>query len=231
MSKDTHKIKGFADSVKDITESGVVTIAIAHFDNEDRAGDIIRKGAFKKTMREQIDRVKHQIDHSMSVNDMVGVPVKMYETDEHAVVESALALNTTQGRNVYELYKLARTVGRPMEHSFRYITMKRNNNQNIPGEDIVELALRYEYSTVLAGCNPLTPVLDMKNAEDRIAMVRAVDMVLRSGQFTDEVYKALETFKGTLSPHSNEPTPLSLVKPEPLDVKAVTDAIKQILFS
>lgn len=222
------QIKSLAAPIKDVGESGIVTIAIAHFDNEDRAGDIIRKGAFRKTFKEQIDHVKHQLDHSMSVNDMVGIPVKMYETDEHAVVESALALNTTQGRNVFELYKLAQSVGRSLEHSFRYITMKRNNNDAIPGEDIAELALRYEYSTVLAGCNPLTPALDIKSAEGRMAMSRALDTVLRHGSFTDEVYKALEKYQTELKHSEVEPRP-ALIRVEPLSPEQVAEAVKQIL--
>lgn len=164
------KIKSYASQVKDLNEAqGIVTIAIARFNNEDRAGDIIRRGAFRKTMKEQIDHVKHQLDHSMSVNDMVGVPIKMYETEDYAVVDSALALNTTQGRNVFELYKLAQANGRSLEHSFRYITMKRNNNTDIPGEDIAELALRYEYSSVLYTSSVNLPARSMWSSERIIA--------------------------------------------------------------
>lgn len=224
------KIKSLSTLVKEVGESGIVTIAIAHFDNEDRAGDIIRKGAFRKTFKEQINHVKHQLDHSMSVSDMVGIPVKMYETDQHAVVESALALNTTQGRNVFELYKLAQSIGRSLEHSFRYVTMKRNNNDAIPGEDIAELALRYEYSTVTAGCNPLTPALDIKSAEGRIAMCRSIDAVLRSGEFTDDVYKALENYRATLEHSDSEPRK-ALVTAEPFTAEAFAEAVKHILFT
>lgn len=225
------KIKSFATQVKDLNEAqGIVTIAIAHFNNEDRAGDIIRKGAFRKTMKEQIDHIKHQLDHSMSVNDMVGVPVKMYETEDYAVVESALALNTTQGRNVFELYKLAQQVGRSLEHSFRYITMKRNNNNDIPGEDIAELALRYEYSTVLAGCNPHTPLLDIKSVAGRAKMIQSLDYVLKAGAFEDTIYKALEQYRDSLM-HSDDEPSKSLVGAEPLSVDDVAESIKKILFN
>lgn len=225
------KIKSYASQVKDLNEAqGIVTIAIARFNNEDRAGDIIRKGAFRKTMKEQIEHVKHQLDHSMSVNDMVGVPVKMYETEDYAVVESALALSTTQGRNVFELYKLAQSVGRSLEHSFRYLTMKRNNNEDISGEDIAELALRYEYSTVLAGCNPHTPLLDIKSADGKQAMIRSLDHILRSGAFTDETYKSLERYRESLKHSADEPS-LSLVDNEPLDINDVAEQIKHILFN
>ena len=53
------KIKSFKGSIDDIKrDQGVVTIAISKFDQEDRAGDIVRKGAFAKSF-EDMSRIKH----------------------------------------------------------------------------------------------------------------------------------------------------------------------------
>jgi len=157
------KYKSLKSEVVDVAEKGIVTIAISRFDNEDMGGDIVRKGAFTRTFKEGGDRIKHYMDHSLKQMANVGLPVKMYETDKHAVVESALNLEKQISRDLFSDYKFFKEHGKTLEHSFGYETIKGKSRGR--GEEIFELKM-YEYSTVGLGMNPETPLLGMKSFDD-----------------------------------------------------------------
>jgi len=118
------KRKSLKSEVVDIAEKGIVTIAISRFDNEDMGGDIVRKGAFVRTFKEGGDRIKHYMDHQLKQMANVGLPVKMYETSTHAVVESALNLEKEISRDLFSDYKFFKEHGKTLEHSYGYETIK-----------------------------------------------------------------------------------------------------------
>lgn len=155
------KHKHYKSEVMDVADKGIVTIAISRFDNEDMGGDIARKGAFERTFREGIHRIKHYMDHSLKQAANVGLPVKMYETSTHAVVESALNLEKELSRDLFSDYKFFKEHGRTLEHSYGYETMN-GKPRATRGEEILELKM-YEYSTVGLGMNPETPLIDLKS--------------------------------------------------------------------
>lgn len=192
VQEKSFRYKGSIDDIK--RESGIVTIAISKFDVEDYAGDIVRKGAFAKSFAD-MSRIKHCVDHYQDLDHVVGTPRKGWETDEYAMVESALILGTTKGHDIFEYYKHCADEGRAVEHSYCYRTLQRNHNSDIAGEDIAELELRREYSTVLAGCNPFTPAIDVKGL---ITIDQVIDYqnnlinLLRKCDFTDVGGKKIE---------------------------------------
>lgn len=61
------------DSIKDIDEkNGVVTGYFSIFGNKDSDSDVITKGAYKKTLSENYNRVKHLYQHD-SFRPLAGV--------------------------------------------------------------------------------------------------------------------------------------------------------------
>lgn len=53
-------LKKFDYKIEDVdTKQGIVKIAVSAFDNKDSDGDIIIKGAWKKTISENLKRIKH----------------------------------------------------------------------------------------------------------------------------------------------------------------------------
>ena len=182
------KIKSFKGNIDDIKrDQGVVTIAISKFDQEDRAEDIVRKGAFEKSF-EDMSRIKHCIDHKQDLDHVVGTPRKAWESDEYALVESKLILGKTAGHDAFEYYKHCADEGRQVEHSYCYRVLRKNHNETIAGDDIAELQLKYEYSTVFAGCNPSTPALDVKGLhtiDDVTAYQEQLNNLLRKCDFSD----------------------------------------------
>jgi HK97 family phage prohead protease len=183
------KTKSLKSEVVDIAEKGIVTIAISRFGNRDSYDDIVRKGAFSKTFQEGSGRIKHVMDHQLRQMAVVGLPMKMYETDTHAIVESALNLEKQIARDLFSDYKFFKEHGKTLEHSYMYDTIKTNDNKEIKGEDIAELRM-YEYSTVALGANPDTPLLDIKSFT--FSDLKALEEYLGKYDVSDEKAKQVE---------------------------------------
>lgn len=182
------KFKNYKSAVLDVNEKGIVTIAVGAFDNEDMGGDIARKGAFNRTFKEGINRIKHYIDHKLSTAFNVGLPVKMYETDTHAVVESALNLEKQIARDLFSDYKFFNSHERTLEHSYGYETIKGKARPK-RGEELFEIKM-WEYSTVGLGMNPDTPLLGLKAFED--VTVEDLELYLKSYDVSNQKGKQIE---------------------------------------
>jgi HK97 family phage prohead protease len=185
------KIKEYRYKVEDVNEQGIVTIGISNFNTRDSYDDIVRKGAFTKTFAEGGDRIKHVIDHKLAQLFVVGLPLKMYETETHAIVESKLNLEKQISRDLFSDYKFFRDNGKSLEHSFAYQTIKTNPNKDIKGEDIAELKM-YEYSTVGLGANANTPLIDLKSYTELPELITELESRLRKCNYSDEKGKYIE---------------------------------------
>lgn len=201
------KSKSFKYHVKDIDTKGIVTIAISKFDNRDAADDILRKGAFLKTFQEGGNRIKHVLDHELKYQSVVGLPVKMYETDTHAVVESKLNLEKQLAKDLFSDYKFFADNGKTLEHSYMYDVVKTNENKDIQGLDITEVKL-FEYSTVALGCNEETPLIDLKSLKNQGEVLESIENLtkhLQKGDITNEYGIKIEsliiTLKTFIEPH------------------------------
>ena len=199
--------KSFKYHIKDINPQGIVTIAISKFDNRDAADDIVRKGAFIKTFQEGGNRIKHVLDHELKYQSVVGLPVKMYETDTHAVVESKLNLEKQLAKDLFSDYKFFAENGKTLEHSYMYEVVKANPNKDIQGQDIAEIKM-YEYSTVALGCNEHTPLIDLKSLKDQSEILESIEQLtnhLQKGDITNEyglkIESLISTLKSYIEPH------------------------------
>lgn len=215
-------VKSFKGGIDDIKrESGVVTIAISSFDVEDYAGDVIRRGAFASSFAD-MSRLKHCVDHYHDLDHVVGTPIKGWETDQYALVESALILGTSRGHDIFEYYKHCADNGAQVEHSFCFRIVKRNPNTEIKGDDIADLQMVREYSTVIAGCNPFTPLVDLKGITTIQQLTEYQDYLtelLRKCDFTDaggtQIEALIKSIEGTMRaiPQTHrEPTPAEVVE-------------------
>jgi hypothetical protein len=204
------KFKDYKSTVLDVTEKGVVTIAVGGIGNEDAGGDIAHKGAFERTFKEGINRIKHYIDHKLSTAYNVGLPVKMYETEKHAVVESALNIEKEIARDLFSDYKFFNSHGRTLEHSYGYETVKGKARGR--GEDILELKM-WEYSTVGLGMNDQTPLLDLKSfdqfsVEDFELYLKKYDVSNKKGKQIESIIKSIKEIQGTHNPESGTHNPM-----------------------
>lgn len=233
--------KALQSSVANLDEAkGIVEIAIAAFNNVDSYGDIVRKGAFKKTFTQNFNRIKHVIDHRWDTTSIVGLPLKLWETDRYAMAQSQLNLDSDNGRDLFQLYKFFSDNNRTLEHSFAYRIIKAQDNEDIAGFDITELAMR-EYTTCGWGANEDTPLVSMKNDSifadimdldnEQICgeFLKTIEQLMRKADISESLGKKLQDMSAILRKSSDEHEPLPKhSEPEPTQAKA--DDFKKLLF-
>jgi uncharacterized protein len=188
-------------SFKDIDgKKGIVTGYFSNFDSVDADHDIIRKGAFQKTIAEngpnsRKPRIKHLLNHDPS--QPLGVITELKEDNYGLYYESKLGTHSL-GQDFIKMVES----GLIQEHSIGFQTIKYNQlkpwNEVKPGEaarELTDLKL-YEGSSLTAwGANMNTPMLGMKSEQKSIAAAKRIDILvkaLRNGTFTDETFDLLE---------------------------------------
>jgi hypothetical protein len=118
------------------------------------------------------------LDHELKYQSVVGLPVKMYETDTHAVVESKLNLEKQIAKDLFSDYQFFADNGKTLEHSYMYDVIKTNENEDIKGQDITEVKL-FEYSTVALGCNEETPLIDLKSLKSQDEIIHSLEQLTK----------------------------------------------------
>jgi HK97 family phage prohead protease len=201
----SYEVKNLSLEVKDIDTVGRrVKIALSAFNNIDSDRDVIRKGAFAKSIQERgasstsNRKIAHLRYHDWE--HQIGKFISLEETDTHLIGVSDLG-RSTKGNDAFLDYQ----DGIIREHSigFNYIPDK----MQLIGEgdtayfEIKELIL-WEGSAVTFGANSLTPTLDVSKGltheakeemlkkinEDMTAFITA----LKNGKGTDERLYCIE---------------------------------------
>lgn len=217
-----------ATTIKDVdTAKGIVTGYFSAFGNVDSDNDMIMPGAYKKTLQENANRVKHLWQHD--VRYPLSKPTTLKEDSYGLYFESEIS-KTSYGKDVLQLYK----DGVIDEHSVGFKTEKKQAKSDYT--EITEIRL-WEGSTVTFGANPNTPFTGMKgaSAEDVMKKMDSVLKTFRNGRFeNEEIFDALEVYFKQLQQLFIELTTKSTqpveetVEPEQIDVAL---AIKQFTQS
>lgn len=190
--------------IKDLNEgSRTVAVYLAKFDNIDSDNDIIRRGAFKKSIAERgpesLTNRKIAFLRFHNWEMPIGKFERLEEDDQGLFAVGKLG-NSTIGNDALNDYK----DGIIREHSigFKYLQDKikvigtDENERNI--YEVTEVAL-FEGSAVTFGANGLTNVVEVAKTEGRKETVKKLademDVVVKaitSGQGTDERQYNLE---------------------------------------
>lgn len=185
-------------------KKGIVTGYFAHFDNVDSDGDIIRKGAFTKTIRENgpgsaKPRIKHLLNHSTS--QPLGKLVDLKEDDAGLYYESQLGTHSL-GQDFIKMVESDLI----SEHSIGFRTLKRNQLQDYEGYmknpsagwfELTEVKLWEGSSLTAWGANELTPLTGMKGlSKDKaielyIQKSEAIEKFCRNSTATDDTIEML----------------------------------------
>lgn len=180
---------------------GIVTGYFSRFNNVDSDGDIIRPGAFKKTIKEQgpdsaQPRIKHLLNHDPS--QPLGKLLSLKEDKTGLTYESQVGTHTL-GQDFIKMIES----GLITEHSIGFRIMKRNQLQSYenyiknPSQGMYEISEMklYEGSSLTAwGANPLTPITGLKSGVDVdlvIAQSQAIEKFCRNTDATDETIEML----------------------------------------
>ncbi len=182
-------------------KKGIVTGYFSKFDNVDSDGDIIRKGAFKKTIAEQgpgstQPRIKHLMNHNVS--QPLGKIMDLKEDATGLAYESQIGTHSL-GQDFIKMVES----GLITEHSIGFRTIKRNQLQEYQGymknpakgwHELTELHLMEGSSLTAWGANALTPITGLKGiAEiDTIAaQQKAIEKFCKDSTATDETIEML----------------------------------------
>lgn len=166
-------------------KNGIVKGYGSYFDNKDSDMDIIRKGAYQKTIKENGERVKYLYQHNM--NQPIGKMRELYE-DEKGLVFVAEIPKTQLGKDVIELMK----AGVITENSVGILPIQREQKDGF--REIREVKL-FEISAVTLAANDQAKILDVKgqtNIDDLYKRYDNIAKLIRKGEISDDMAYALE---------------------------------------
>lgn len=185
------EIKSIPTQIKDLDlEKRIVKGVFAHMGSLDAHGDIIRHGAFIKTIAENgpnsaKPRIKHFYNHMYGVGKML----ELEEQGDELVFVSSVGRHR-RGQDVLYMYEDEIIT----EHSIGFKTLKSHseNNANI----LTELQLWEGSSLDGWGANMNTPVKSLEELHKRRAELQEyltdTTEALRKGKYTDETFIELE---------------------------------------
>lgn len=187
-------IKNFILEIKNVDgKKGIVSGYFAAFDNVDSEGDVIKSGAFARTIQgmgpsSPKPRIKHLINHNPE--QPLGMLLSLKEDSKGLAYESKIGTHSL-GRD----FLLMAESGLITEHSIGYKTMKFNQvtpwdeyKDGDVARELTELKL-YEGSSLTAwGANPETPLTGIKSAFEK---ANKIDKFCRNSKATDQTIEQL----------------------------------------
>ncbi len=207
-------------------KAGVVKGYASVFDNKDSDNDIIRKGAYSKTIAENGKRVKYLYQHDM---DKPLGKMTMLEEDGKGLVFEAKIAKTTLGNDVIELIKS----GVITENSVGILPIQKDMVDGV--RNITEVKL-YEVSAVTLAANDQALIMDVKGNYDPEKITKRYDNIaklIRKGNITDELGFALEAeilkLKSLFAKVTTQPTDIEVT--EPVEVKNEVSEMYKYLFN
>ena len=182
-----YKSTPIGDQVMDYDEkNNIVKGYGSYFDNKDSDQDIIRKGAYQKTIKENGSRVKYLYQHDMM--QPIGKMKELYE-DAKGLVFVAEIPKTQLGNDVMELMK----AGVITENSVGIMPIVKENKGDY--RELREVKL-YEISAVTLAANDQAKILDVKGMANIDQVYKRYDNIcklLRKGNISNDMGYALES--------------------------------------
>lgn len=194
------------------------------FGNVDSDGDIINKGAYRKTIQENGSRVKYLYQHDM--DKPIGKMVHL-EEDEKGLVFEAQVPKTRLGMDVIELMK----AGVITENSVGILPIQKSMSGQY--REINEVKL-FEVSAVTLAANDQAMIVDVKGNNDPEKIFKRFDnmaKLIRKGDISDELGYALEAEIYKLKSLYINATLPTIEVTEPTEVKSDDNQIYNYLYN
>jgi len=173
--------------IADIDEKmGIVKGYGSYFGNKDSDNDVIAKGAYQKTIKENGDRVRYLYQHDMG--QPIGKMKELFEDDKGLMFVAEIP-KTTLGTDVLELIK----GGVITENSVGILPLQKQMKDDY--REITEVKL-YEISAVTLAANDQAKILDVKGNVDYQKLYKRFDSlakIIRKGNVSDEMGYAIES--------------------------------------
>mgnify|MGYP002641127911 FL=1 len=205
-------------------KNGIVKGYGSVFGNVDSDGDIINKGAYKKTIQENGSRVKYLYQHDM--DKPIGKMINLEEDDKGLVFEAQVP-KTRLGLDVIELMK----AGVITENSVGILPIQKGMNGQYRELNEVKL---FEVSAVTLAANDQAMILDVKGNFDPEKILKRFDnmaKLIRKGDISDELGYALEAEIYKLKSLYINATLPTIEVTEPTVVKSDDNEIVKYLYN
>ena len=206
--------------------AGVVKGYGSVFGNVDSDGDVINKGAYKKTIQENGQRIKYLYQHDM--DKPLGKMVHLEEYDKGLIFEAQIP-KTQLGKDVVELMK----AGVITENSVGILPIQKEMGSD--GYRHINEVKLFEISAVTLAANDQAMIMDVKGNVDPEKIANRYDklaQLIRKGEISDDLGYALEAEILKLkSIYVNVTQPMDIEITEPIEVKADNSEIYNYLFN
>ncbi len=233
--KDIYSYKDFTINdplqFKDVDgKKGIVTGYFASFDSLDSDGDVIKKGAFTKTInatgpQSAKPRIKHLLNHDPS--QPLGVITMLKEDDKGLYYESKLGSHALG----IDFIKMVES-NLISEHSIGYQTKTYNQvtswedyKEGMVKRELTELKLWEGSSLTAWGANSNTPMTGMKSIEINklLGKSEAIEKFCRDSKATDETIETLLIYNKQLLQTITELTSAPTEPPKVIDTVEVVE--------
>lgn len=234
--KDLYQIKATDLRIKDIDASqGIVVGYFSAFGVEDSDGDIVVKGAFEKTIRENgpqsaKPRIKHLLDHNKT--NAVATILKL-EEDEIGLRYESKAGRHTNGQDWLKMCE----DGIITEHSTGCYYPKDKIVKKGKVQYLHEAIMREGSSLQFLGANGNTPIVSIKELKinELCNRMDLIEKAIRNGTYSDEGFgqleKELSEIKGLiiklLDETTEQPEPRATTEQPSAKVDGLLTALKQ----
>lgn len=194
----------------------------SYFDNKDADDDVIMRGAYQKTIKENGERVKYLYQHNMM--QPIGKMNELYE-DEKGLVFVAEVPKTQLGKDVIELMK----AGVITENSVGILPIQKEDKGDY--RELKEVKL-FEISAVTLAANDQAKIMDVKGSiiiDDIYKRYDTLCKLIRKGNISDGMGYAIEGEIYKLKSLFIDATQPVIETTEPVEQKSEFDVYKYLL--
>lgn len=184
-----YNYKNFDYEIKDIDKKqGIVSGYFAAFNIKDADGDIIRPGAFKKTLNEMFPkgRIKHLMNHDPS--KPLGKILELKE-DEYGLFYRSQIGSHSLGQDFIKMVESDLI----KEHSIGFNDLTSEQHRKGEGYNNITEVKLFEGSSLTAwGANEFTPLIELKgmNVDSLAQRIRKFEKFARNSDATDETIES-----------------------------------------
>jgi HK97 family phage prohead protease len=194
----------------------------SYFGNKDSDNDVIAKGAYQKTIKENGNRVKYLYQHNMM--QPIGKMNELYEDDKGLVFVAEIP-KTQLGKDVIELMKS----GVITENSVGILPIQKEDRGDY--RELKEVKL-FEVSAVTLAANDQAKIMDVKGSKMIDDIYKRYDnlcKLIRKGNISDEMGYAIEGEIYKLKSLFIDATQPVEETTEPVEQKSEFDVYKYLL--
>ena len=177
----TREYKSFKFELESADESGEFSGYAAVFGNKDSGGDIIEKGAFSKTIREDFDRIKILSQHT-DCELPIGKPLELREDDKGLFIRGKIS-DTAKGRDIQTLMKDG--VLNELSIGYDAVEFDYDSEQGVRRLKVIKL---WEVSIVTWAMNDQAKIDEVKS------LVEGLRTEVKTGKITRARLDALKPF-------------------------------------